>query len=165
MSRDTTQLLAVVGLGIAVLALGAAVSLALRLAGLRRAYTLLQSSGREDFVSVVGRHVEATEGLGKQVADLRADTGTLARALDRAVQRVGLVRFDAFEDMGGHLSFSAALLDANGDGLILTTINGRTESRIYAKPVEGGASRHNLSEEEHEAIRRALARGGDRTWR
>jgi hypothetical protein len=73
------------------------------------------------------------------------------------VQGVGVVRFDAFEDMGGHLSFSAALLDGHGDGVVLTSINGRQETRIYAKPVVGGTSQHNLSEEEQEAIRRALA--------
>jgi hypothetical protein len=67
------------------------------------------------------------------------------------------VRFDAFEDMGGHLSFSAALLDAHGDGVVLTSINGRRETRIYAKPVSAAQSQYNLSDEEQEAIRRALA--------
>jgi hypothetical protein len=76
-----------------------------------------------------------------------------------SLQRVGLVRYDAFEDMGGHLSFSAALLDANGDGLVITSINGRQETRCYAKPVEGWTSRHNLSEEEEQAIRLALTSG------
>jgi uncharacterized protein YlxW (UPF0749 family) len=76
-----------------------------------------------------------------------------------AVQRVGLVRYDAFEDMGGHLSFSAALLDANGDGLIITSINGRQDTRCYAKPVESWSSGHNLSEEEEQAVRQALTSG------
>jgi uncharacterized protein YlxW (UPF0749 family) len=76
-----------------------------------------------------------------------------------SLQRVGLVRYDAFEDMGGHLSFSAALLDANGDGLVITSINGRQDTRCYAKPVESWTSRHNLSEEEEQAIRLALTSG------
>ena len=69
---------------------------------------------------------------------------------------VGLVRYDAFEDVGGRLSFSCALLDDQGSGVILTSINGRQETRVYAKPVTGGVSSHNLSLEEEEAIRRAL---------
>jgi hypothetical protein len=76
--------------------------------------------------------------------------------MSASVQRVGLVRYDAFEDMGGHLSFSAALLDGNGNGLVVTSINGRQDTRCYAKPVESWSSRHNLSEEEEEAIRLAL---------
>ena len=73
-----------------------------------------------------------------------------------AVQRVGIVRFDAFEDLGGMLSFAVAMLDKEGSGVVLSSINGRNETRIYAKPVEHGGSRINLSGEEEEAIRRAL---------
>jgi hypothetical protein len=82
-----------------------------------------------------------------------------AEQMSASVQRVGLVRFVAFEDMGGHLSFSAALLDGNGNGLVITSINGRQDTRCYAKPVESWTSRHNLSEEEEEAIRLALTSG------
>jgi hypothetical protein len=73
-----------------------------------------------------------------------------------SLQRVGLVRYDAFDDMGGHLSFSAALLDGQGNGMVITSINGRQDTRCYAKPVEGWTSSHNLSEEEELAIQRAL---------
>ena len=73
------------------------------------------------------------------------------------VQHVGVVRFDAFEDMGGRLSFSAALLDDRGDGVVITSINGRQDTRCYAKQVRGGTSIHNLSEEEEQAIREALS--------
>jgi hypothetical protein len=86
------------------------------------------------------------------VDEQRRQSGQMAGS----VQRVWLVRYDAFEDMGGHLSFSAALLDANGNGLVITSINGRQDTRCYAKPVESWSSGHNLSEEEEEAIRLAL---------
>jgi hypothetical protein len=62
------------------------------------------------------------------------------------------VRYDAFEEMGGQLSFSAAFLDDHGDGLVVTSINGRTETRTYAKTIKALASAHNLSDEEREAI-------------
>jgi len=88
--------------------------------------------------------------------DVGAELAELRDMVAHSVQCVGLVRFDAYEDMGGHLSFAAALLDADGSGIVLSSINGRNESRIYAKSVERGASRHNLSTEEQEAIRRAI---------
>ena len=69
----------------------------------------------------------------------------------------GLLRYDAFEDVGGRLSFSCALLDEHGNGVVLTSINGRQETRVYAKPVTAGTSSYNLSSEEDEAIRQAMA--------
>jgi hypothetical protein len=72
-------------------------------------------------------------------------------------ERLTLLVYVAFEDVGGHLSYSAAFLDEAGDGVVLTAINGRAETRSYAKPVRGGRSDHNLSDEERTAI--ALAMG------
>jgi hypothetical protein len=89
---------------------------------------------------------------------LHLEDELLAGRLSGAVQRLGLVRYDAYEDVGGRLSFSCALLDEHGDGVVLTSINGRVDTRVYAKPVKGGRSDHNLSGEEEEAIREALAR-------
>ncbi len=77
--------------------------------------------------------------------------------IDGSVQNVGLLRYDAFEDVGGRLSFSCAMLDDEGSGVVLTSINGRQETRVYAKPIAEGRSSYNLSSEEEEAIRQALA--------
>jgi hypothetical protein len=76
--------------------------------------------------------------------------------IEGAVRRVGLVRYDAFEDVGGRLSFSCALLDDHGSGVVMTSINGRADTRVYAKPVTEGQSQYNLSLEEEEAIGQAL---------
>jgi uncharacterized protein DUF4446 len=76
--------------------------------------------------------------------------------IEGSVRNVALLRYDAFEDVGGRLSFSCALLDDQGNGVVLTSINGRQETRVYAKPVTLGTSSHNLSLEEEESIRRAL---------
>ena len=75
----------------------------------------------------------------------------------RALRHVGVVRYDAFGDMGGRLSFSAALFDDEGNGLVISSINGRSETRTYAKPLLDLRSDHTLSREEEDAIR--LARG------
>jgi len=104
------------------------------------------------------------EGQQKQIQRLEAAVRSL-NATDRrqetliegAVRRVGLIRYDAFEDVGGRLSFSCALLDEHGTGVVVTSINGRQDTRVYAKPVSSGTSTYNLSIEEEEAIRQALA--------
>jgi uncharacterized protein DUF4446 len=124
-----------------------------RVAKLKRAMRLVQSTAGASGVT----DTDAAADVVKTVERLDRETGGLYDALNSAVTRVGLVRFDAFEDMGGHLSFCTALLDIKGNGVVLTSINGRTETRMYAKPVSGGASKYHLSEEEQEAIRRAVS--------
>jgi hypothetical protein len=80
----------------------------------------------------------------------------LTDVLAGTVQRVAVVRYDAFEDMGGKLSYSATMLDENGDGVIFTSIYGRNENRTYAKAVRAGQASHVLSQEESESLHKAL---------
>lgn len=138
-----------------------ALFLALRLRRLRREYILFRGDGQErDVLGAVTRVMKQMGLLGKRVDGVVAaqeEQGELARF---ALQRFNLVRYDAFEDMGGRLSFSAALLDDHGDGIVITSINGRTETRTYAKPVSGLSSEHNLSDEEREAIAGAASGAG-----
>jgi uncharacterized protein DUF4446 len=104
------------------------------------------------------------EGQAKQIQRLEQAARSL-NATDRrqealiegAVRRVGVIRYDAFEDVGGRLSFSCALLDDHANGVVMTSINGRQDTRVYAKPITDGRSPFNLSIEEEEAIRQALA--------
>lgn len=77
--------------------------------------------------------------------------------LARCVQKFGLVRFDAFPDVGGEQSFALALLDRELNGIVLSNLYGRSDSRVYAKEVTQGRSQHALSAEEQEALRRASA--------
>jgi hypothetical protein len=107
-------------------------------------------------VLLLTQHDEAITKLRVAVRQLAGEQQGQTEQVLGSIQRVGLIRYDAFEDMGGHLSFSAALLDGNGDGLVITSINGRQDTRCYAKPVEAWTSKHNLSEEEEAAIRQAL---------
>ena len=105
---------------------------------------------------LVEAHSRAIQRLEKAMGQLATGEKRLAERMQGTVQHVGVVRFDAFEDMGGRLSFSAALLDDKGDGVVITSINGRQDTRCYAKQVRNGTSIHNLSEEEEQAIREAL---------
>jgi hypothetical protein len=78
----------------------------------------------------------------------------------QSIQKVGVVRFNPFADTGGDQSFAIALLDANGNGLVLSSLHGRADTRIFAKQVQGGRSKHALSDEEQDAIRKALSPAG-----
>lgn len=78
------------------------------------------------------------------------------RVLQLCVQHVGVVRFNAFQGTGSDLSFSLALLDANRDGVVLTSLYGRDESRTYVKPIRQGTSTYHLSEEEKQALQEAF---------
>jgi len=91
---------------------------------------------------------EDVHGLRQEVAALRAE------ARD-ALRHLSVVRYDAFGDMGGHLSWSLALLDDGGHGVVLTSIHGRSEARTYAKSVSAWTSEQQLSPEEEEAIAHA----------
>src|ERR687891_341684 len=103
--------------------------------------------------------VQLDDGTLEVVAVVGAVAGVLGLLVAflalATIRHVAVVRYDAFGDLGGRLSFSAALLDDAGDGLVVTSINGRTETRNYAKIVRNLKSPHNLSEEELEAIGQA----------
>ena len=164
MQLDTTTTAALLAVAI-VLAVVAAVLAGLALAGQRRvraAYRAFGTAGRpgEDILSLLRCHLDEVRGLRDDVRGLRRYGEGLRDLLGGCLSRVHTVRYDAFDDMGGRMSFSTALLDEHGDGVVLTSINGRTETRTYAKPVQAGTSRHNLSDEERHVIERALAGTG-----
>lgn len=151
--RETADLVAVSAAGVALLALLLATVAQVRLSRLRKGFSLLQGSGGEaDFVTAVNRHVTEVAGLRDTVGQQQQLLQALRSDLTDALRHVAVVRYDAFPDMGGRLSFTVALLDDAGDGLVLTSINGRTETRTYAKGVKGGRSEHSLSPEETQAI-------------
>ena len=131
-----------------------------RLARINKSYALLQvAEGRESIVDVMGRTMDEFTDLRDDVARLEAGLATTRRDLAAALRHVSVVRYDAFGDMGGRFSFSAALLDDAGDGLVITSIHARSETRTYLKGLAAGDSDIALSPEEQQAVR--LARGGN----
>jgi hypothetical protein len=138
------------------------------LAKLRRATALLARGprGRESsdsILEVAQRHAERTELVAEQLAVLRAEV-TAATAqppapdAPGALRNVALVRYDAFSEMSGRMSFSLALLDEHGDGVTLSAITGSGDTRVYAKGVAAGKGEHELSPEEQQAVSAAMAR-------
>lgn len=96
------------------------------------------------------------ERVEKQNAEILNHTKAIQKDLSKCIQKIGMVRYSAFKDTGSDLSFALALLDENNDGVVLNGIYSREMSNIYAKPVKNGESSYTISEEEQEAIKKAI---------
>jgi hypothetical protein len=111
------------------------------------ALALSRGSGRSS------RSRRRAEDLPTDVAGLRGEVHALRSEVSDALRHLAVVRYDAFGDMGGHLSWSMALLDDSGNGVVLTSIHGRSDARTYAKNVSDWSCDQQLSPEEEEAIK------------
>lgn len=154
---DQQTLISVVTAGAAFLALLAAIVANNRLSGIRKSLLMLQ--GRKDgqtILEVLANYTSRIDTFEKVLRRQNKRQEELFAMLGNSARNLGVVRYDAFDDMGGRMSFSAAFLDDHGNGLVITSINARAESRAYAKAIKGGASEHNLSTEEQAAIADAL---------
>lgn len=96
----------------------------------------------------------------KQNADILNQIKVLDTDLIKCIQKIGIVRYSAFKDTGSDLSFALALLDENNDGVVLNGIYSREMSNIYAKPIQNGKSTYTVSEEEAQAIQKAMDSDG-----
>lgn len=125
----------------------------------RRYNQLLSGAEGENIESVLNAYFEATQSLTQTMSIAMERIDSLETDAKTHMQRIGLVRYNAFDNVGGEQSFSVAILDDMGSGMVLTSLYGRDETRAYAKPVKGGLSTYTLSEEEIQAIARALEIG------
>lgn len=96
------------------------------------------------------------EKVEKQNAEVISYVKNLDKDLENCIQKIGIVRYNAFKDTGSDLSFALAMLDENNNGVVLNGIYSREMSNIYAKPVENGKSSYTISEEEKQAIQKAV---------
>ena len=157
MNPETIVLIAAAA-GLAVIALIVASSAHRKLAATRRALVSLQgSAGGKTILEAVASYGEDLKLFEDALNNLLARQDDITLDIRHLVRNVSIVRYDAFEDMGGRLSFSAALVDDTGSGLVLSAISGRTEARAYAKLVEEGESESGLSPEERKAIAEAIS--------
>lgn len=156
MSQNLINVLAFVVGGIGVVF---AFSAHRRITAARRSLLLLQGSfDGHTLVDAVAAYATEVTKIEQRLSDVGARQEELFALLGRSNRNLGVVRYDAFEDMGGKMSFSAALLDDHANGVVITSINARSESRAYAKLIVRGSSEHNLSKEEEAAISEALGR-------
>jgi hypothetical protein len=122
-----------------------------RLAGLTRG-----SEGRS-LEAVLDAHLDKVFAVARELDEVVARQAVLEAAQRRAFQRVGLVRYNPFEETGGNQSFALALLDAAGDGWVLSSLHARSGTRVYAKVIKAGRAEAGLSEEETAALAQAMA--------
>jgi hypothetical protein len=97
--------------------------------------------------------------IEQSIAELQGRVTRLDQSLAVSKRHLGLVRYDAFDDVGGNQSFALAVYDDAGNGAVMTSIIGRAECRVYCKPLVNGRSERDLSQEEQRAIREAKAAG------
>jgi hypothetical protein len=122
----------------------------------RRLSGLTRGSDEQSLESILSRHLDKVDAVARELDQLSARSAVLEADGRKAIQRVGLVRFNPFEDTGGNQSFAMALTDAAGDGFVVSSLHSRTGTRVYAKAITGGRSDGALSAEETEALRLAM---------
>ena len=126
--------------------------------GLVRRSQRILSRGMTDntLQEILAQHFIRVDGLEDRLAQAEENINILHNIQLDAIQRIGLIRYDAFSDMGGELSFALALLNEHGDGIVVSTIIGRADNRTYAKQVRGGRAAIQPSAEETAAINQAM---------
>ncbi|MBE3591494.1 MAG: DUF4446 family protein [Thermoanaerobacter sp.] len=123
---------------------------------LNRTYNkVIKTLEKGDVFDIFSRILTENEEMKNKLDKLKIDLNSLDKEGKTAIKKVGMVRYNAFPDVGSDLSFSIALLDSNDDGIVLSGIYGRNETATFAKPIERGQSKYPLSAEEVQAIERA----------
>jgi uncharacterized protein DUF4446 len=156
---ERTLSLLVVALVVAVVALGAWVawlqrSEAVLRRRLRRVLPQGESGGIDE---ILDRQLKRVESLSERVDALNKLHHELEHLSQRTIQKVAVIRYNPFADTGGDQSFAIALLDSLGNGVVVSSLHSRTDTRVFAKPVQSGRSKFQLSDEEQDAIKKALA--------
>ena|SRR6476469_2162928 len=129
----------------------------LALRRVRRAQLTLLGGGKSDLVDFAVSLQGRVDDLHRTVDGVTASLGRIDRRVDETVSKTAIVRYDAYENSGGHQSASVAMLDSARSGVVLTAIQGRDYARIYVKEIERGHATVALSPEELEAVERAMS--------
>jgi len=156
---ESTLSLLVLALVAAVVLLGVWVALLQRSeAVLRRRLRRVLPQGESGGIDeILDRQLKSVESLSERVDALNKLHHELEHLSQRTLQKVAVIRYNPFSDTGGDQSFAIALLDSLGNGVVVSSLHSRTDTRVFAKPVQSGRSKFQLSDEEQDAIRKALA--------
>src|ERR671915_1344349 len=158
MSDTTIAWIAVAAASASGLALLLAAAFYLKLRRVRQAQVVLLGTGKDDLVDFAVSLQARIDDLHRAVDEVAAGLSRIDRRVDGCLSHTSIVRYDAYEDAGGHQSASLAFLDAARSGLVVSAIQGRDYARIYVKELDRGRATIALSPEEQEAVERAMAR-------
>ena len=156
MTSSVAGWIAIAAAAVAVVGILLALALWARLHRLGAAQQAVLGSGSGDLVDFAVSLQGRIDDLHRSVDEGSAALRRLERRLDSTVSRLAVVRYDAYENTGGHQSASVALLDASRTGVVLSAIQGRDYARIYIKELDGGRAAVSLSPEEQQAVDRAM---------
>jgi len=157
---EVLQVIGVTGTGLAIASLIIIFLLHRRLKKLQRdQHVILGSRGSTDVVAYVSSLDEKQNHLREALERLTVEARDHEVRIDRCVSRIGVVRFDAYHDLGGRQSSAVALLDALDDGVVITTVVSREFARIYVKVLREGQPDVALAPEELEAVEQARSKG------
>jgi Protein of unknown function (DUF4446) len=155
----TAAILGIAGIAVGAVGLGLAWWSTRKVHRVREAQKLLIGGGRKDIVEFAVALQGRIDDLHGAVDEVAAGLSRVDRRIDGVVSNTSIVRYDAYEDTGGHQSASLALLDSARTGIVVTAIQGRDYARIYMKELDRGRASVALSPEELEAVERAMGRG------
>ncbi|MBI1755082.1 DUF4446 family protein [Candidatus Azambacteria bacterium] len=122
----------------------------------KRLSAIFKGKSGNNLDNVLRNHLKRTERLEGEAKRHMEETERIKKDVMRAFQKMEILRFNSFEESGAQQSFSLALLDGNRNGFVLTNLQLRDAVRLYAKQIEGGISRHKLSDEEEAVLKKAL---------
>lgn len=118
----------------------------------RRIVALARGAEGQNLEETLHAYLDKVEQASRRLELLEQAVGVLQAQVPSCLQRTGMVRYDAFESVGGEQSFSVALLDGKGDGVVVSGVHSRNDVRVYAKQIRQGNASHGLSEEEKRAL-------------
>jgi Na+-transporting methylmalonyl-CoA/oxaloacetate decarboxylase gamma subunit len=124
----------------------------------QRLESITRGSDEQSLESVLGSHLERVRQVVRDVDLVAARTAVLERDIKGSLGRVAVVRYNPFEETGGNQSFALAIVDARGDGFVVSSLHARAGTRVYAKGVTGGKAETALSDEEAQALQQAIAK-------
>ena len=157
-SASTAAWIAIGAAAVAVVALVLAAWIWLRVQRLKTGQEVLLGGGKGDLVDFAVSLQGRIDDLHRAVDEVAAGLVRVDRRADESVRNVSIVRYDAYENTGGHQSASLAVLDSGRTGVVVTAIQGRDYARIYMKELDRGKASVALSPEEAEAVERAMSR-------
>lgn len=133
-----------------------------KISGMKKKYKnfMIKIGNGKNIEEDLENYMYRVDRVEKRNAEIEEYLKIMNKDLSKCIQKVGIVRYNAFKDTGSDLSFALALLDENNDGVVLNGIYSREISNIYAKPVENGKSNYTISEQEQEAINKAIESQG-----